>query len=106
MCHWNENISMGKDQCVLKLPKFLVTFRHNKDTVCIDKCIQKNIESLWTKKIITFGCCCGHTKDPPSIVISPEYRKGDYQKIRTILAGVDDRKWILFQWQRNKLEEV
>ncbi|MFT7914870.1 hypothetical protein ACMYLJ_23320, partial [Salmonella enterica subsp. enterica serovar Enteritidis] len=29
-------------------------------TVCIDKCLEKEIIYLWSNGIRTTGCCCGH----------------------------------------------
>jgi hypothetical protein len=32
------------------------------DTICIDKCIVEEVQSLWALGISTVGCCCGHNK--------------------------------------------
>lgn len=32
------------------------------DTICIDKCLQQEIERLWQLGIRTTGCCCGHNQ--------------------------------------------
>lgn len=31
-------------------------------TICIDKCLAKEVKALWGMGIITTGCCCGHNK--------------------------------------------
>jgi hypothetical protein len=31
-----------------------------KESVCVDKCIAKEIEELWRQGVKTTGCCCGH----------------------------------------------
>lgn len=32
--------------------------------VCIDPCIMEEIQMLWDKGIMTYGCCCGHNQPP------------------------------------------
>lgn len=31
-------------------------------TICVDKCLEEEIKYLWSMKITTTGCCCGHNK--------------------------------------------
>ena len=31
-----------------------------KESVCVDKCIAREIEELWRQGVKTTGCCCGH----------------------------------------------
>jgi hypothetical protein len=42
----------------------------NYDTLKVDLCIGKEIESLINSGIKTRGCCCGHGKYSPSCLIS------------------------------------
>lgn len=34
-----------------------------KEDVCIDKCLEEEIKSLWAENIVTLGCCCGHGRN-------------------------------------------
>lgn len=45
----------------------------NNEFISIDKCIHDEILFLWSKKIQTTGCCCGHNKINPMINVSPKY---------------------------------
>lgn len=40
-----------------------------RETICIDGCIVDEIQKLWDNKVYTLGCCCGHGKNRPSVVI-------------------------------------
>ena len=48
------NVKMGSydNQIILKMP--------NGELMGIDKCIAEEIKYLWSLKINTNGCCCGH----------------------------------------------
>lgn len=43
-----------------------------KNTVCVDACLAKEIQYLWSKGVMTSGCCCGHKKEAPYIGVFPE----------------------------------
>jgi len=53
-------------QVILDIPVHMEQYKINRvkaglsDKICIDKCIVDKIEELWSKGIITYGCCCGH----------------------------------------------
>lgn len=87
-------------QIVLPLPKWCATGKQNR-SVCVDKCIVKVIKLLWKNKIETLGCCCGHNKMRPNIVISDGYT--DIASIKKLIKTIDKREWIIYQW---KLTEV
>lgn len=64
-----KDIEIGSydNQVELKAPNFMKNKKINDcfsiyDTICIDKCLEKEIISLWDKEIFTMGCCCGHNK--------------------------------------------
>lgn len=62
----------------------------------VDACIADAIRMLWSHKVETLGCCCGHGKANPSLVISePE----DAERVKKLLAEHDDRKWEVNQWR-------
>lgn len=29
-------------------------------SICVDKCLEKEIKALWSEGVTTTGCCCGH----------------------------------------------
>ncbi len=31
-------------------------------TTCVDACLSSLIQALWSRKVVTTGCCCGHNK--------------------------------------------
>jgi hypothetical protein len=44
--------------------------------IYIDKCLITEMYFLWSKKIRTTGCCCGHNKKKPYInVIESDHEK-------------------------------
>lgn len=84
MCDWGT-------ETILPMPEWLCLDKQNR-TVCIDSCIADKIKTLWAAKIVTLGCCCGHGKESPSVVIEASYR--DYEKIKEIVPD-----WRILQWQ-------
>ena len=90
MCEWGN-------QVVLIVPNIIPKERR---TACIDVCIVPQITALWSKDIITFGCCCGHGEKGPSIIVSSSYNERDFRKIRRILEEWDPtRRWSVLQWR-------
>jgi hypothetical protein len=69
---------------------------HNRPTICVDACISKAIEMLWANGVVTCGCCCGHNRDAPSVVIE-SYE--DVEKTKRLLNSNDGRPWKVFQWR-------
>ncbi|KKN38487.1 hypothetical protein LCGC14_0752910 [marine sediment metagenome] len=68
----------------------------------IDACIVASIQMLWENHIETRGCCCGHGKEKPSVIII----EGCEVRVSTILhllSYEDDREWDIFQWQLVKI---
>ena len=55
-----KDIEIGSydNQVVLKSPKW-----SSHKTICVDRCIEREIKHLWGVGIITTGCCCGHNKE-------------------------------------------
>ena len=64
-----KNIEIGsyKNSVLVKNP-------FTKKRIYIDRCILPEIKILWRKGIHTTGCCCGHNKTAPSIVVTNKYR--------------------------------
>lgn len=94
---YNKDIG-SRPEVIIPLPDGLATHRQNR-TVCIDACIAETIRHLWSHRIETLGCCCGHGKEGPSLIISEGYQADDYLTIRNLIADVDLRKWNILQWQ-------
>jgi len=90
--------NMCNNSITLQLPDYLKETRNN-PYVSIDECIISTIQQLWDNNIITHGCCCGHNKDNPSIVVESNYNTDDIIKIKRILKQIDNRKWIIYQWR-------
>ncbi len=93
------NLGGGKrPEVVLDLPDNIDTEKKNR-TVCIDACIAAAIKTLWSKGYETLGCCCGHGKTNPGIVIAGGYGDADVLTILLELSQVDERDWDIFQWK-------
>ena len=86
---------IGNQQMTLvKLPDFMRRYFANKGIekhhIWIDSCLADEIKYLWSKGIVTTGCCCGHNYLPPYI-------------------GIDDRssseiKWLGYKVQYNPFD--
>jgi hypothetical protein len=92
----------GSTDVVLDLPDWVDPERQSR-TVCADRCIAKTIKYLWDQGVETLGCCCGHGKENPNIVIPSG---NDPQHAYDVLAEVDTRQWDVYQWQLIKTENA
>lgn len=100
-CHSEKqapNVGGSDLEELLELPIGIVPDRKGR-FVCVDKCIAETIRWLWFNNIQTLGCCCGHNEDPPSVVVESGYTLDDAENIRSLIAEVDDRTWIIYKWQ-------
>lgn len=87
-----------KNQKILDLPDHLAVHKQNR-TVCIDLCISGTIQHLFNRGIQTLGCCCMHGKGNPNLIIAEEYKSEESkQKIKDLIAQVDNRNWDILQW--------
>lgn len=59
------NVEIGSYSNQVELPS-----PWNSKSICVDKCLEEEIKFLWSKGIITTGCCCGHNKVEPMINVS------------------------------------
>jgi len=91
-----------KKEEIIKLPKNIMPGKEIR-TVSIDTEIIKEIKWLWKNKIQTLGCCSGHRKENPSVVIADGYDKTEIKKIVKLLAMIDNKKWDILQWQVKKV---
>ena len=96
---------------ILECPNFIKPFRiSNKDSISIDIEIIKTIKYLWSKGIITLGCCQGLKKgkeiyDLPNVIIHEGYCGDDIEMIKNYIKEIDDRKWYILKW-KSKLCEI
>lgn len=87
-------------ETILAVPAFLAKrLPENKKTICIDLEIAHTIHFLWTNEIETLGCCSGHGKEDPSVIISEHYTDEDAGRIRRLIRTVDQRPWRVLQWR-------
>lgn len=65
-----ENIEVGSygNQVTLEAPEW-----SSKEEICIDACLDVEIQGLWDRGIQTTGCCCGHNKLQPYICVKDEF---------------------------------
>lgn len=91
MCEWGNGV-------MLDLPDGMDTDRKSR-TVCVDECIVGQIKALWKAGYETLGCCCGHFKETPSVIIGASYSQEDVEKMAAILEREDDTSWDIMQWQ-------
>ena len=86
---------------ILNCPEHIKPFRNNKETISIDEGIVETIKHLWKNDIITLNCCQGissYLDGRPTIIISEGYKKTDIDRIKKIIADVDDRNVAILQW--------
>ena len=98
MCEWNNG------GVAVDLPENMLHLKDSGRTqVCIDECIVLQIRVLWAHGIQTLGCCCGHGKQNPNIVVPASSNPTDTAEAYRILKDIDLRRWSILQW---KLVEV
>jgi len=102
MCNCKSyNGYTGNDEnVILELLDNVDTARQNR-RVSIDYCISNVIQHLWDRGINTLGCCCGHNKDQPSVIVETSV---NIDKAFGIIKEVDNRKWIVSRWERVEYE--
>ena len=86
----------SKRSVILSLPDKIDTARNNRK-VSIDACISEVILWLWVKGIDTLGCCCGHNKTNPSVIVSAVV---DIDLAFKIIWEIDKRIWTVSRWER------
>lgn len=86
MCAWNT-------ETILETPPQI---GDRPNGICVDACIVDAIKMLWSHGVETRGCCCGHSKGNPSVVIAEQE---DCEKVKRLLRDNDIRNWDVFQWR-------
>ncbi len=64
-------------------------------TVCVDSCIVKEIQELWDAGFETLGCCCGHNKEKPSVIVD----KSIAPDVSIFLGCNSDKPWRVLAWK-------
>ena len=93
-------------EAVLTCPAFLKPYKqYSPDTICIDVEIVNVLKALWSHGIITLGCCSGHGKTFPTVIISDRYKKETIKEIKNIIYSVDKRRlWLILFGKAEKNE--
>ena len=91
MCEWGEEI-------IVNLPDHINSDRDER-TVSIDSCIVDQIQDLWLAGVTTLGCCCGHGKSAPSVIIDSGYSPLETARAFSVLSADRERHWIIHQWR-------
>ena len=62
----NVEIGSYDNQVVLPVPEHMRPLRNCigdiRESICVDRCVAEEVQSLWSLGIVTTGCCCGHNK--------------------------------------------
>lgn len=70
----------------------------NSRSISVDLCIVSVIKMLLDNKVQTLGCCCGHNKLNPEIVVVGCYTDEECDGILAMIKEIDDRHWIIRRW--------
>ena len=88
-------------EIVIKIPDHIFPRTHRQNQmVSIDGCIAYVIEALWELDIATLGCCCGHNKANPTVIVSDTVSLGECDWILEEIAKLDTREWEVCQWRK------
>lgn len=98
MCEcWSYNMQEGETPNKVLDPNKYFEWDSEASSVCVDACIADQITMLWENGIWTKGCCCGHGKMKPNVVLGIS---GDPRKAQVLLSENDsNRDWRVLQWQ-------
>ncbi len=99
--NWDDPKDKSKDESVLLIvPEIIWNYMDSHSGyICVDKCIVKVIEHLWKNYVVTLGSCCGHNRTNPSVIVRENCPEKEVEKIREIIAEVDDRDWEICTWR-------
>jgi len=91
MCEWGN-------KTVVTIPDGINPEKRNR-IIAVDACIAETIQALWREGCQTLGCCCGHGRENPSVVVSPDYDDDGISRIAEFLRNNDPRPWTVQQWR-------
>jgi len=91
------NVKIGSYDNQVELPRPIhMMGRHegtSSATICIDRCIAKEVQFLWSLGIVTTGCCCGHNVLDGYIgILYEERRKYMSEVVKTNIKPEDVSK--------------
>lgn len=89
-------------QVTIPLPDNIDPEKQNRSISC-DKCIVDVMQHLWSRGIQTLGCCCGHGKENPGVIIANGSTSVDVLAILLTISQVDKRDWDVLQWKLTKV---
>ncbi len=95
--NFNNKGQAPDKEAILKVPDKFLHHTNGRETVCIDACIAHVIQGLWDQGIPTLNSCCGHGKEPPSIVMTDHM---DPTAMLAAISALDDREWVVSRWER------
>ena len=84
MCEWNK-----KDKAVVLTPEGM-------REVNVDACLKPMVEGLGKAGVVTVGCCCGHGRDCPTILLEDG-------RVVYILKDKPWEVWKLIVWAFGRL---
>ena len=82
----------GAEEVILPRP----AWSQKENGICVDACISEAIQILWQNNVVTRGCCCGHNKTNPSVIIDDNE---DPSRVLQLLKENDGRNWIVHRWE-------
>lgn len=87
-----NNAHDGVEERILSAP----SWSGKQNGICVDACIADAILMLWENDVVTMGCCCGHNKIPPSVIITGS---DDPAEVLRLLKENDGRNWTVQRWE-------
>jgi hypothetical protein len=69
MCNW------GTDKIIYVIRRNNNLTSDGWHPVAVDFCIADEVQQMNNRGIITTGCCCGHGKRPPEVLVSLESKE-------------------------------
>lgn len=87
---------------IARIPtRIFVQIERNNQMVTLDRCIAGVIYHLWDVGIPTLGCCCGHGKASPCVIVDEALPlslcDAAYEQINFVFG--DKRVWQVMQWR-------
>ena len=82
----------------IPLPDDINTCRNSR-SISVDLCIVPVMKMLLDNKVQTLGCCCGHNKLNPEIVIVGRYTDDECDGILKMIKKIDERPWTIRRWK-------
>lgn len=83
---------------VIALPPNVDTSKEVR-SVSLDRCLVPAIKAIWAAGFETLGCCCGHDKEPPSVIVANGHTDEDIKAVAEAILSVDSRSWNVLQWR-------